>query len=279
MLGMIFRGIFLIGILTWYSTNVWKMIDGYFRDQFRSYLEEEYRKNPRMKSDLQGHLADKTIPVVTTPQPETTVAPAPEIIETENVDTPAVEVAENDSAIENKDVTGGTSENETAGGFTDKNAFLGTATESLVKSRKWSENEQESQQVINYENRGLEHRENDDDHQSVSHKSESPRKRIKYDKQLIVPRDILRKRNVKTVILTEKDFRSVRKNRRVSNDDFWEFDEDADKKEPVEGILVSELPFKPKVDIGNLVRVTADEYCPLTLEDEASCGETFKWDC
>nr|XP_034187674.1 uncharacterized protein LOC117607737 [Osmia lignaria] len=279
MLGMIFRGIFLIGILTWYSTNVWKMIDGYFRDQFRSYLEEEYRKNPRMKSDLQGHLADKTIPVVTTTKPETTVAPAPEIIETEHVDTPAVEVAENDSAIENKEVTGGTSENETAGGFTDKNAFLGTATESLVESRKWSENEKESQQVINYEDRGLEHRENDDDHRSVSQKSESPRKRIKYDKQLIVPRDILRRRNVKTVILTEKDFRSVRKNRRVSNDDFWEFDEDADKNEPVEGILVSELPFKPKVDIGNLVRVTADEYCPLTLEDEASCGETFKWDC
>ncbi|XP_076389539.1 uncharacterized protein LOC105663558 [Megachile rotundata] len=277
MLGMILRGVFLIGILTWYSTSVWKMIDGYFRDQFRSYLEEEYKKNPRMKTDVQGNLADKTIPVVTTPQPETTVAPQREIEEANHVDTCAVEVAENDSALVNENVTGGTSENETAVGFIDKNAFLGTATEALVESRKWSENEQESRQLINYKDRDLKQLENRDDHQSVSQMSESPRKRIKYDRKPTIPRNIPKKRKVKTIILTEKDFKSVRKNRRVSDDDFWEFDEDADKKESVEGILVSELPFKPRLDIRDLERVTADEYCPLTLEDETSCDETFKW--
>nr|XP_033188183.1 uncharacterized protein LOC117155848 [Bombus vancouverensis nearcticus] len=285
MLGLIFRGVFLIGILTWYSTSVWKMIDSYFRDQFRSYLEEEYRKNPRMRSDVQADSVDKTNSKVTTPHPDPPVEPSREILEAVETIARAVEAAENDSVETNGEpqVTGGTSENEAAaGGSTDKNAFLGTVAESELERRKSTENEQDSRQPINHDDRDLERRENDDRHRSVSRVSKSTVKRIKYDRKLAMSRDILRKkqlpkrRNVKTITFSEKDFKSVIGNH-VSNDDFWEFEEDADEKEPLEGILVSELPFKPRADIGDLDRVTADEYCPLSLEDEASCDETFKW--
>lgn len=285
MLGLIFRGVFLIGILTWYSTSVWKMIDSYFRDQFRSYLEEEYRKNPRMRSDIQADSVDKTDSAVTTPHPDPTVEPSRESLEAVETITRAVEAAENDSVETNGEpqVTGGTSENEAAaGGSTDKNAFLGTVAESELERRKSTENEQDSRQPINHDDHDLERHENDDRHRSVSQVSKSTVKRIRYDRKLAMSRDILRekqlpkRRNVKTITFSEKDFKSVISNH-VSNDDFWEFEEDADEKEPLEGILVSELPFKPRADIGDLDRVTADEYCPLSLEDEASCDETFKW--
>ncbi|OAD55300.1 hypothetical protein WN48_05175 [Eufriesea mexicana] len=283
MLGLIVRGIFLIGVLTWYSTSVWKMIDGYFRDQFRSYLEEEYRKNPRMRSDV-ADAVGKAVPGATTPRPDATLAPPRQILEAAETVSRAVEAAENVSVgtSDGTRVTGGTSENEAAGESTDKNAFLGTVAESGLESRKSSENEQDSRQPINHDGRDLERRENDDHHRSVSAVSKSPPKRNKYDRRQRAPRDISRenqsprRRNVKTITLTERDFKSVIRDQ-VSNDDFWEFEEDADQKEPIEGILVSQLPYKPRADIGDLDRVTAEEYCPLNLEDEASCDQTYKW--
>ncbi|XP_076239669.1 uncharacterized protein LOC143182521 [Calliopsis andreniformis] len=279
MLGMIFRGVFLISILTWYSTSVWKMIDGYFRDQFRNYLEEEYRKNPRMRSDVEA--VDKVAPVSTTPRPETTVASLEEVPEDPEVER-AVEVAENDSttieASEKEQVTGGSSENEAATGSTDKNAFLGTTMESGLESRKSSESEEESRRSINHDGRDPEGESRGDDHRSATPKT--PRKSVKADKKATMSKDTLRgnarRRAVKTITLTERDFKSTRK-KEASKDDFWEFEEDADEKEPLQGVLVSELPYKPRADIGDIERVTADEYCPLTLEDEASCGETAKW--
>lgn len=283
MLGLIFRGVFLIGILTWYSTSVWKMIDGYFKDQFRSYLEEEYRKNPRMRSDVRSGSADKIDPASTTPRPDPSVAPQREILELN--ETLTVEGAGNDTirSDEEQRVTGGTSENEAdTGGSIDKNAFLETIVESGLESSKPSKNEQDSRQPINHNDRDLERHENDDRHRSVSQVSKNSMKGVQCNKRATVSRDISRekksskKRNVKTITLTEKDFKSVIRNH-VSNDDFWEFEEDADEKEPLEGILVSQLPYKPRADIGNLERVSADEYCPLSLEDETSCDETFKW--
>ncbi|KAK1135168.1 hypothetical protein K0M31_007940 [Melipona bicolor] len=278
MLGLIVRGLFLVGILTWYSTSVWKMIDGYFRDQFRSYLEEEYRKNPRMRSDVQSGSADKSGPSLADP----TTEPPREILEAAETAARAVDAAENDSAAGTSDearMTGGTSENEAVALVsTDKNAFLGTVAE----RRKLSESGQEdSRQLINDDDRDLE--ENERGRRSVSQASKGTARETKGGRGLPVPRDISRespelpkRRNVRTVTFTERDFKSVIRDY-VSNDDFWEFEEDADEKEPLEGILVSELPFKPRADIGDLDRVTADEYCPLSLEDEASCDETFKW--
>ena len=268
------------------------MIDGYFRDQFRSYLEEEYRKNPRMKTDLQSGSTDKNdSSLIDAPQTDSTTEPPREILEAVKTAARAVETAENDSSAETSGetrMTGGTSENEAAaGGSADKNAFLGTVAESgPAERRKLPESGQEdSRQPINHDDRDLERRdENERGRRSVSRASKGTTKGRKRGRRLpVVPRDISRegpelskRRNVKTVTFTERDFKSVIRDY-VSNDDFWEFEEDADEKEPQEGILVSELPFKPRADIGDLDRVTADEYCPLSLEDEASCDETFKW--
>ncbi|XP_076173018.1 uncharacterized protein LOC143149488 [Ptiloglossa arizonensis] len=310
MLALIFRGVFLVGILTWYSTSVWKLIDNYFKDQFRSYLEEEYRKNPRMKSDVQSAPVDKIDPLdatllpkttmetmlETTVEPtvatimETTVEPLRDTEEVCRLNSCPVELAENDSSsvettIKRKDevtMTGGTSENDPTGGSTDKNAFLGTAAESELESRKSTEDEEESRRPINHNDRDLEvEKKNDDNRRSGSTVSKSQKKKAKHAKKSIASRDISsdkspKTRNVKTITLTKRDFMST-EHSQVSDDDFWEFDEDPVEKEPLEGILVSELPYKPKADIGNLERVTEDEYCPLTLEDEGSCGETVKW--
>ncbi|XP_076656099.1 uncharacterized protein LOC143360832 [Halictus rubicundus] len=301
MLGMLFRGVFLIGVLTWYSTNVWKLIDGYFRDQFRNYLEEEYRKNPRIKSDLQTAAAavtataGKVDPVATAKEAEpTTVAPSRSILETcESTGCP-VEIAANDSTASSQgrerdtareeEVTGGTSENEAAGGSTDKNAFLGTIAESKLENRKSPGNDQES---LDSRSEAT-HRNDDDDDRDLRQKrredrrSSAKRKNGKTNARSATPRDIPpreagtpKKRTVKTITLTERDFVSVKD---TSNDDFWEFEEDADRREPLQGVLVSQLPFRPRIDgVADLERVTADEYCPLTLEDETSCGETVKW--
>lgn len=50
----IFRGGFLIIILLWYSSHVWRAMDQYFRDEFKKYLEEEYKKNKHLKDDVMG---------------------------------------------------------------------------------------------------------------------------------------------------------------------------------------------------------------------------------
>lgn len=281
MLGLIFRGIFLIGILTWYSTSVWKMIDGYFRDQFRSYLEEEYRKNPQMKSAVTPSPPDNTDSPVITARPETTAEPARRTAELEESAAPAVAVTENKTVAligtdEASRLTDGTSENQTAReSTTDKNAFHKTVAESSLESGKSSENEGDSERSIDRDDLGQERRGNYDRHRSNAAR---PATVAKSARRYARSGDFSRRgqlasgRHVKTVTLYRKDAKS-----RVSNDDFWEFEEDAAEKPPLEGVLVSELPFKPRADIGDLDRVTADEYCPLTLDDEASCDETFEW--
>ncbi|CAB0038249.1 unnamed protein product [Trichogramma brassicae] len=52
MLGVLFRGVFFLGVIGWYSSSLWRMIDGYFKDQFQRYLEEEYRRNPKMRDNV-----------------------------------------------------------------------------------------------------------------------------------------------------------------------------------------------------------------------------------
>jgi hypothetical protein len=47
----LFRGIFLIVILLWYSLSVWHAMDGYFREEFKKYLEKEYERNEHLKAD------------------------------------------------------------------------------------------------------------------------------------------------------------------------------------------------------------------------------------
>lgn len=42
---MVFRSFFLIAIISWYSTGIWRLIDDYFRKEFSTYLSAELKKN------------------------------------------------------------------------------------------------------------------------------------------------------------------------------------------------------------------------------------------
>lgn len=44
------QGVFLFVILLWYSVTVWHAMDGYFRDEFKKYLETEYERNKHLKA-------------------------------------------------------------------------------------------------------------------------------------------------------------------------------------------------------------------------------------
>ena len=52
MLAFVLRGVLFIGVVGWYSGSLWRMIDDYFKDQFQKYLEDEYRKNPKMRESV-----------------------------------------------------------------------------------------------------------------------------------------------------------------------------------------------------------------------------------
>jgi len=302
MLAFAVRGVVLLGVLSWYSAIVWRMIDGYFKDQFRVYLQEEYRKYPRMKADIDGvEAVDKgfTSPSglpaesslgrsIAEPSDSDAVCPV------DIADTCQRTIASNGKPKEA--VAGGTSENVIAvgAGSTDKNAFPENAAQPALKSRKLPS----SSDAHDEERRpGVIHQDGDREERAVGGSeiddgvlASSPRRRSEKPRRRLgktglsgaskeVPRDISRrkprKRRVNTIVLTDADFIDARAD---SDDDFSEFEEEEEGEKILKkGILISELPFKPKADIGGLDRVTAEEFCPLTLEDEASCGETTTW--
>ncbi|XP_011147490.1 uncharacterized protein LOC105187992 [Harpegnathos saltator] len=291
MLAFAVRGVVLLGVLSWYSATVWKMIDGYFKDQFRTYLQEEYRKYPRMRSDVEkAGAVDKEPALEALPTESSTYVEiyAPDAVcPADTADTcpraTASEAAAAAAAVSAvaKEVTGGSSENAAAGS-TDKNAFPESASRSPLESRKLpdgSSDTHDGERRSNAINQGDGHEE-----EATGSPPTSPPRPVKprrrYDKRKAsteLSREKPAKRRVNTIVLTDADFERARR----SDDgyDFSEF-EDVDeegRKVLTEGILVSDLPFKPKADIGNLERVTAEEFCPLTLEDEASCGETTTW--
>lgn len=52
MLTLALRSFFLIGVILWYSAGVWRLIDDYFRQEFKSYLDEEIQRNNHIKMGL-----------------------------------------------------------------------------------------------------------------------------------------------------------------------------------------------------------------------------------
>lgn len=295
MLMFVIRGVFLLSVLSWYSAIVWKVIDGYFQDQFRTYLQEEYRKHPRMKADIERAGAVDKGPAPSALPAESSV----NHMETygSNAECPA-DIADVCSQRANvpsgkpeEAMAGGTSEIAAAvgAGTTDKNAFPANAARSSQESRKPSGSDTSDKErlpgAINQDgdrkedaiegnvlpspastpHRVEKHRL---DKRGSSHVSKEISKEISREKP--------RNRRVNTLVLTDVDF--VARTGDDGEDDFSEFEEE-EKNQRIrkEGILVSKLPFKPKADIGGLDRVTAEEFCPLTLEDEASCGETITW--
>lgn len=49
MFGLLFRGVFLVGIISWYSAGVWKFVDDYFRDEYKEYLGKEFKRNKHLR--------------------------------------------------------------------------------------------------------------------------------------------------------------------------------------------------------------------------------------
>lgn len=282
------------------------------------YLEEEYRKNPQMREDVQKHAAGNTGPTVNTLIPELTVAPPRNDTETGSKADSPVEVAEesqqsespenetsNDRGNSSKSVKsmagGGTSENEVESRRpTDKNAFHETAESTLESGSRVEIGKKEpAESDINQNERviGKKSEVSNDDRSTdttVLTSGTSPRssidttapenskKSFKQVRRTFFSPDALRakkstkKQKVKTIVLTEEDFATV-KGGKITDDDFWEFEEDAEERESPVGIPISELYFKPRVEIADLDRVTQDEFCPLKPEDEESCGEAVPW--
>lgn len=53
MFALLFRGFFLLGIISCYSMSVWKLIDGYFRNEYKQYLSDEMKRHPRLRSEIE----------------------------------------------------------------------------------------------------------------------------------------------------------------------------------------------------------------------------------
>ncbi|XP_033224990.1 E3 ubiquitin-protein ligase BRE1A-like [Belonocnema kinseyi] len=298
MLAFIFRGVFLVAVLSWYSTNVWKMIDGYFKDRFQNYLQEEFRKNPRMHADINSyaikHAEKKGIDItdrgIAIPAPEARRVEESLETGTSSVDLLATAASFSESAELAKETGSGTGENRVQA-LVDKHAFP-ESVEPLDMSSERKE-KPKSTGSDGFEERFAaeitEKKEKQEKGNKEKEKKEEAKKDASHDQRetLKKRRSIIesgkhseesKKRKVRTITLTEADFKSAKISE--NDDDFSEFDLDVQTlkvKEPREGVLVSELPFKPRADIGDLEIVTADEFCPLTLEDEATCGIPSKW--
>lgn len=53
MIGLVVRGFFLVGIISWYSAGVWKFIDEYFLNEYKTYLSREFKRNKHLQLGLQ----------------------------------------------------------------------------------------------------------------------------------------------------------------------------------------------------------------------------------
>lgn len=336
---LVIRGVILIGLLGWYSAAVWRMIDGYFKEQFQAYLQEEYRRDPRMRSDVENTVV-RSVDKVPAATGGVCCLPTEfsRVVDFDDTDVCPADIADNcllcrthndderASREPMKKVTGGTSEN-VAVGTTDKNAFLENRTRPSLESRKPPivsdrHNNEWRASVINQEGDYRERKKKVKEEEEVvleKEKEESTEGREISDGVLLASSAIMqrpeksrywvdrgafgkldasktfsetlsekrtiKKRRVNTIALRDIDYHGASIGRQEEDNDFLEFEDEDEKKEeekmsqkiPDEGILVSELPFKPEVDIDDLNRITAEEFCPLTLEDDSSCGETITW--
>ncbi|KAH0948561.1 hypothetical protein HN011_001295 [Eciton burchellii] len=301
MLAFAVRGVILFGVLGWYSVAVWRVIDGYFQDQFRAYLRDEYRQHPRMRADLESaRNVDKgpdALPAEPSPSCGIEEIYGPDAATrrarttTTKTTTPA-DIADACRAATGRkpeeQVAGGTSENAVAV-RADKNAFPKSAARSALQSRKppSSSVHDEAGQPSTI-NQDADREQGTTEGRSEVVLALSPRCWREAGSQggsgtRGVPSGMSRqrmprKRGADAIVLTnDADFTGAS----IYDNDFSEFEEEEEDGESreflKEGILVSELPFKPKADIGNLDRITAEEFCPLTSDDEASCEEVTAW--
>lgn len=266
MLAFIFRGFFLIGVISWYSTSVWKMIDVYFKNRFESYLRAEYDKNPHMLADVEAYKAAAGKESLAAPMAE----PEEHLNEVVRACSADVCLASKADDPTRKAVT--TANKEAT--FDDGNNIVERKTMKATESplviggngitKVDKSPEAHSERLKN------------DSAKKGNVGKKKTRRKAAADK---VEEGKAPKKKLKTITLTEKDFASTRI--KVSPQDFAEFDVDEDAVQDVEdesaSVLISELPFKPKADIGDLRKVSPEEFCPITLEEEFSCDETETW--
>lgn len=313
---MIIRGVFLVGVLALYSTSVWKMIDGFFKDRFQNYLEEEFKKNPKMRDDLNAYAAIKagkrgndfintgnfkSAPNGNQRQMDESQESGPRSVDILTTAASFLESVEQTRESGENRVTTTVDNNafqeshmmqamrkerpNTAGSNEFREQSLAQRRREKAKRAKEKIGKQQQSEKIG-KDASHDLREMRDEIRGRE-KREARNKREEIDKR--EKRSILeseinkggsKKRKYSPITFTEDDFKSAKRSiDDDDDDDFSEFDLEDEKKveQRREGILVSELPFKPKFDISDLEFITADEFCPLTLEDEATCGITNKW--
>lgn len=64
MLLLMFRGFFLIGIISWYSMGLLRVINEYFRDEFKTFLDDEIRRNKHVKLAPEAVVIDASDTVI-----------------------------------------------------------------------------------------------------------------------------------------------------------------------------------------------------------------------
>ncbi|XP_034947818.1 uncharacterized protein Xport-B [Chelonus insularis] len=254
MIALVIRGFVLVGVLGWYSASVWKMIDGYFKDKFDKYLQEEYVKNPLMKKNLQERqttLNDKSINQLN----EHPIDPI--TIRTEN---------------ENKSDSTTISAN---------NVFLGhQSMNNHSQPLPTLNNSSNGNLVLNAENIEIKkHSEEYFDGKSSKLQSKKQTSNKKREKIVLTASEPLKKKKkIQTIMLSKEDFKSA-SIKAMKDFDFSEFENDAEDSQYIEGsIPVASLSYKPKADIGDLDRITDDEYCPINSnKDQEECRVRKKW--
>ncbi|KAL7286887.1 hypothetical protein TKK_0018836 [Trichogramma kaykai] len=355
MLGVLFRGVFFLGVIGWYSSSLWRMIDGYFKDQFQRYLEEEYRRNPKMRDNVAINnvipaAADKleNPPPIDTddarlvaeslqdtcsssdgdkcqadtvePRRESRSSLAGELIAVAGNEV-ARPVEQSEFLREEEDRGG--SGNSGAGHDDDDDDVTTTAATTTAESLPLDRIDEQT-----FSSRVADAAVDDDNIEEINIKVSSGRVAIEEPKPqeekatkpaaVVVSKPaarkrrkssarsptsigakpaktskVVKKRKIKLLSLTDEDFERAWEQRRrkykrfneqeeEEEEDFSEFDDsywDDDHREQEEqtGVLVSDLPFKPAIDIYDLERLPEDEFCPLTLEDDPTCEETRFW--
>lgn len=58
MLALLIRSFLFLFVMFWYSLGIWTVVDNYFKDQFRTYLEKQFESNKYMKPENIPDISD-----------------------------------------------------------------------------------------------------------------------------------------------------------------------------------------------------------------------------
>ncbi|XP_008216686.1 probable serine/threonine-protein kinase kinX [Nasonia vitripennis] len=357
MLALLLRGFFLLTVVGWYSTSLWKMIDGYFKGQFQRYLEEEYQRNPKMRQDVRtgfNDAADKSASPVTeelqqvlrscstelaaeevgctvgeaelakrseesgtTPAADAFAAGAAAEIEEEERDEVEMIVPEAEKEVDGLEelafrekparerdaeppdeeavILQATIENESV----DNLMVYIEEIEARQPGLREDRNEQEYQQQQQQQHRKQHQSQRRSQRQKKEQQCPKPGKKRKFSGRPQIgaksEKATSKKNRHGPLTLTDEDFERVsRKKYRYTDEegnivdrDFSEFDDenswtsdgfdDEDEEDKRKRIPLADLPYKPAVDVYDLDRLSEEEFCPLTLDDDPTCEETRPW--